>query len=438
MNPEFTFDYLQEVFDLHIIHSKSVGKDGINVGLYSQNLTKNLELIVSKITDDKYNFTTYREKLISKGGNQFPRQISIPTIRDRVVLRTLHEILSTQYKFTRQRRPHVVVGGLKNSLKKVGKEFVFLRLDIQKFFPSIPHLELEQVLKKDTDADILNLVVKAIKTPTGHSKKGNAVGVPQGLSISNTLSSIYLNDFDVWVNKTLLKSTETYLRYVDDMLILCSKNRVNEIEAEIRKILTLKGMILHPHSSSGRKTTIKSVTEGVEYLGYSIAKNRVLVRNSSLRKMYDNISKVIARHKKHQNHSKLIFQINLKVTGCVCNNKRLGWVSFFSEITDLHQLKQLDMHLDERFKKITPGVSVIERKRFVKSYYEWKYKIDQTSYIPNFDTYDFAHKKGVVSLYKGELLSVVASWSPEKIELEFNRIIRIETSELEIDVDNFS
>ena len=41
-----------------------------------------------------YAFSKYKQKLISKGAGKAPREISIPTTRDRVALRALSDFLT--------------------------------------------------------------------------------------------------------------------------------------------------------------------------------------------------------------------------------------------------------------------------------------------------------------------------------------------------------
>jgi RNA-directed DNA polymerase len=53
---------------------------------FSRDLKGHLNIIYSKCIKGAYTFSPYLEKLMLKGKNKFPRVISIPVVRDRIVL----------------------------------------------------------------------------------------------------------------------------------------------------------------------------------------------------------------------------------------------------------------------------------------------------------------------------------------------------------------
>jgi RNA-directed DNA polymerase len=55
-------------------------------------------------------------------------------------------------------------------------------------------------------------------------------GIPQGSSMSAVLSNIYLTEFDKILYKKGLREGFTYRRYCDDLLIICSPDKVNELK----------------------------------------------------------------------------------------------------------------------------------------------------------------------------------------------------------------
>ena len=62
--------------------------------------------------------------------------------------------------------------------------------------------------------------------------------MPQGLSISNILANIYLNDFDKENNS---KDDYKYFRYVDDIFILCnSEEKAKEILRKLTRKLKMQ------------------------------------------------------------------------------------------------------------------------------------------------------------------------------------------------------
>ena len=93
-----------------------------------------------------------------------------------------------------------------------------------------------------------------------YAKKG--IGLPIGSLSSQFFCNLYLNELDQYVKHKL--KIKSYLRYVDDMMILgkdkkeliCKKN---EIDLFLHKNLHLS---LHPN-----KTVLQGVKQGANFLG---------------------------------------------------------------------------------------------------------------------------------------------------------------------------
>ena len=67
----------------------SVGIDGVTNKQFAKNLDQEVDIIRRKATSLKYNFSCYREKLSLKGAGSNPRVISVPTNRDKLLLKVL-------------------------------------------------------------------------------------------------------------------------------------------------------------------------------------------------------------------------------------------------------------------------------------------------------------------------------------------------------------
>ena len=110
---------------------------------------------------------------------------------------------------------------------------------------------------------------------------------------------------------------------------------------------------------------------------------------------------------------------------------------FFSQTDNISQLSYLDSWLRSGLGglPIDPG-SV---KTFKKSYYEIKFNLENSTYIPNFDKYDLDQKKNVIAILSNRRREEVDAMDVALIEHEFNRLIGREVSELEKDlIDAFS
>ena len=103
-----------------------------------------------------------------------------------------------------------------------------LKLDIKKFYASIDHDILKQLLRrKFKDQDLLWLLDEII-----HS----AEGVPIGNYLSQYFANFYLTYFDHWIKE--VKGVRYYFRYSDDIVILHpSKEFLHELLAAIKQYL---------------------------------------------------------------------------------------------------------------------------------------------------------------------------------------------------------
>ena len=104
-NERFTKGALQQIYEEKISSSRTVGRDGTRQETFKANLDDEINLILKKVGACTYRFTAYKQKLISKGAHKPPRVLSIPTIRARLTLRVLNEIISHVFSEAQIWRP---------------------------------------------------------------------------------------------------------------------------------------------------------------------------------------------------------------------------------------------------------------------------------------------------------------------------------------------
>ena len=119
---------------------------------------------------------------------------------------------------------HKGVKRLNNFVRKVSRNYTrdcfALKLDIKKFFASVDHRILLDLLKKKiTDQDILWLLENVINS--FHSDQRIGKGIPLGNLTSQIFANIYMNELDQFIKHEL--KVEYYLRYADDFIILSQK-----------------------------------------------------------------------------------------------------------------------------------------------------------------------------------------------------------------------
>ncbi|MCX0450301.1 reverse transcriptase family protein, partial [Aeromonas veronii] len=121
-----------------IKNSGAIGLDRTRPANLNNQLDEELEHIVQKTKQGTYHFTAYKEKLILKGADSNPRKISIPTARDRIVLRALCECLSDIFPTAKLSLPQRVIDSLKVALTSDTYQ-EYAKIDLKNFYPSIPH-----------------------------------------------------------------------------------------------------------------------------------------------------------------------------------------------------------------------------------------------------------------------------------------------------------
>lgn len=428
----FTKKHLTDIYDSNVRYKSAVGVDRINTKSFERSLDKHIDIIYKKTRNGTYKFTQYREKLLLRGPSKNPRVISIPTIRDKITLKALFEILHSIYgpgPFL-----HELISNVMN-LYNSGRYSGFLRMDVKDFYPTIKHDILREILKERIKKrEILYLIDAAIKTdtvskPIAKNRKMQEIGVPQGLSISNILANIYMVHMD---NKYGSRQEFKYFRYVDDILVLCDYKDHKSIKEEIVSDLNAIGLKVPEESVEPSKVTCGELTEGFVYLGYKFYGSTVTVREESISKLQESVLNIFTNYKYSKPHDDNLLQwaLNLRITGCIFKEKKYGWLFFFSQINDLNLLFVLDNFVEKQIKRFGIDKSIINIKKFIRAYYETK-KISRSKYIPNFDNYTITDKRKVLNKIFGIKTKLMLR---SDIKYQFNKRIYRTVKDLERDL----
>jgi retron-type reverse transcriptase len=163
-----------------------------------------------------------------------------------------------------------------------------LKFDISKFYPSINHNILFEIIKRKIKCkNTLNILEDVIYSP------GGGKNAPIGNYLSQYFSNLYLNEFDHWLKEEL--KIKYYVRYCDDGVILHSdKSYLKELKDNIEDFLNTKLLLnLNP------KTRITPVdVQGVDFLGYKSFRGYCLLRKSSARKFKAKIHYIENNHER--------------------------------------------------------------------------------------------------------------------------------------------
>ena len=224
-----------------------------------------------------------------------PRLIAAAPFRDRVVHHALMNVLeplldrrfiADSYACRRGKGVHGAVARYQGWSRRYRYA---LKMDVQRYFPSIDRQLLKDKLRRMVKDDgVLWLLGRIIDTAPPElgvawrfpgddllTPLERPTGIPIGNLTSQILANLYLNDFDHWVKQG--RRQVAYLRYVDDMIVLDDdKRRLHELLAASRERLAPERLRLHPH-----KAQIVPTRSGLDVLGYRVYPECRRLRNGN-------------------------------------------------------------------------------------------------------------------------------------------------------------
>lgn len=301
--------------------------------------------------------------------------------------------------------------------------------------------------RKIRSIKILDLLRSSIKTPTVPSnykkidktKYKRISGIAQGLSISNILANIYLNDTDEKLNNLGL----IYFRYVDDILIISGENDLDNLVNLIKNELNTYKLEIND-----AKTECHLGNCTFDYLGYKLSLPKVSIKDANVERFITSIAAKFSLYA-HSSESQLkkytwltkeiqkqvfIEDLNEKITGALSDNKRYGWLFYFLEINDMELLHKLDSIIIKFFGKLNDfnNCAPPSLKKLSRAYYKAK-KQPFGGYIHNYEIFNSLSDKIKYLSNRGHL-NPKSIYKKEDIEIIFNRVKRKRLTDLEKDV----
>lgn len=137
-----------------------------------------------------------------------------------------------------------------------------IRADIKSFYKSIPHYQLVQDIRQHYDdkkvqSMLEQIIINPIETPRGYKNPDHGIALRGPLS--QFFSGIYLKPLD----DAFATMDVTYLRYQDDVLVLCkSLRQLNRCKQRMMAVLKERRLRL-----SYKKTRIGRIDKGFHFLG---------------------------------------------------------------------------------------------------------------------------------------------------------------------------
>lgn len=370
----FNSDYFTQFYNEHLKSKKGGGCDGLTPRTFWKRYQCELNDLAVRCLNGTYEFSPYREKLILKGRNRTPRVLSVPTMRDRLVLGVLNKYLQAVFPDAVSHEvPNQCINEVSQFMAEHASEPLwYFKTDIKSFFDELNLNLLYAKLEKKLDAYVFMLVKKAINTVTladGEKRKNQSSllrkrGVPQGLAISNILAGIYMQELDQ-AFKGSRSPVTLYKRYVDDIFILNNSEITEEFVNQFKVELILKCSTLR---LSVDKTQYGKIGESnVPYIGYCIQTAlSISILPKNVQKYLDRLSRLITRYRVQKENPSFrprfisedsefetyyINKINQKMAGLKISNHLYGWMPYFQAATDMHLLYELDSIIHKKFLK---------------------------------------------------------------------------------------
>ncbi|MFH2013528.1 MAG: reverse transcriptase domain-containing protein [Patescibacteria group bacterium] len=289
-----------------------------DVQMFERNLEDNLFQLHQDLISKKYRHDEYIGFYIR---DPKERHIHKATVRDRVVHHAIFQCLNpifeptfifTSYSCRKNKGAHKAVKQLQILARKVqqtyGQCFV-LKCDIKKFFPTIDHKILINIIaQRIKDNDMLWLLKTNIESFSSEfsSQNDGAKGTPIGNLTSQLFINIYMNEMDQYIKNNL--RVKHYIRYTDDFVVIhYDKNYLLKTKNEIDKFLNEKlKLSLHPN-----KVEICKYHKGIDFLGYITLPKARLLRTKTKRRIFRKLRQKVKQFKNNEiNEESLIQSFN--------------------------------------------------------------------------------------------------------------------------------
>ena len=282
------FEEICCIQNLHEAYYKASKNKRLTAGYihFRKNAEKNLAFLRQLLLDGKYKHGKYRHFTIT---DPKQRLISAATFSDRVIhhaiMNVLEPVFERQFIFHTYacRKGKGTHAAARYAFKCAKSSAYFLKLDVKKYFDSIDHAVLKQLLcriiKDSRCLSLLFCVIDSYKVPFGDgAASGREKGLPIGNLTSQFFANFYLSLLDHFVLEKL--KPKAYVRYMDDIVIFDdSLLRLKQIFKDV-EIFCSEKLVL-----SIKMPVFGKCRNGVPFLGWKLYSKGIRILKKTQRRM---------------------------------------------------------------------------------------------------------------------------------------------------------
>lgn len=225
-----------------------------------------------------------------------PRQICAAPVRDRIVHHAICNVLDPiferrmifdTYACRRGKGSHAAV---RRAQEMARRWPYYLQGDVQQYFASIPHEQLQTLLRRLLkDHHVLSLLGLIINQEVPGSLPGR--GLPIGNLTSQYLANLYLGELDHYLLERV--GADGYVRYMDDFLVFGqNKDQLWQVQEAAAGFLADKLDLQFKKKS----LVVAPTVSGISFLGFRVFPSLLRLQGLKLRRFRHNVRQKVKQY----------------------------------------------------------------------------------------------------------------------------------------------